>query len=91
MIVSNIEISDVKDYLRTDEETGLEVFLNAAKGFVKNYTGLTDEEIDKHEDISAAVFALIGEMYDNRVYTVQTDKVNPFVKSVLDMYSVNLI
>ena len=91
MKASEITVSDLCEYLRTDDTKQLIIMLNSAKAYVKSYTGLTDEEIDKHEDITHAIFVLVSEMYDNRTLTVKSDKSNIVVSSILNMYCMNLL
>lgn len=93
MKVSKIDVSDVVNYLNAYEEDYMtvEILLKASKSYVKSYTGLTDEQLDKHEDIAVAVMVLCNEMYENRTFSVDNDKVNVVIKSILDMYSVNLL
>lgn len=88
---SEITVNDLAEYLRVDDTIQLEIMLNSAKAYVRSYTGLIDEEIDKHEDITHAIFVLVSEMYDNRVLTVKNDKANRVVTSILDMYCMNLL
>ena len=66
-------------------------FLVAAKGFIKSYTGLNEEQMDSKEELIHALFCLINDMHDNRSYVVRDDKLNPTVKTILEMHSVNLL
>ncbi|UTI44431.1 head-tail connector protein [Niallia sp. RD1] len=94
MKISDLVIQDLKDYARVyhDEDDQLfESILIACQSFVKNYTGLPQESIDLKEDLTIALMVLANEMYDNRTMTVQNDKVNFVVKSILDMHSINLL
>lgn len=94
MKVSEISLETVKDYLKVenDIEDGLiDNILTASKNYVKNYTGLTDAEIDTKEDITLVVLVLVNEMYSNREYTVDKNILNPVVTSILNMHSVNLL
>ena len=91
MTVSDITIEDVAEYLRTSDTTQLQIMLDSAKSYVKSYTGLTDEEIDSHEDISHAIFVLVSDMYDNRSIEVKSDKANIVVSTILNMYCANLL
>ena len=59
--------------------------------FCKSQTGLSDEELDKHEDITIAVLTLISDMWDNRSMTVQKNNVNTIVDAILGMHRTNLI
>ena len=67
MKVSEITEKDVLEYIRQDGGSAREVepLLSAALAFVRSYTGLTDEEIDEHEDFYIVVLILCQDMYDN--------------------------
>lgn len=94
MRVSNISVKDIKEYARVyhnEEDSLFSMILIACKHYIKSYTGQTFEAMDEKEDLSIALMVLSSEMYENRVYTVQDDKVNPVVKSILDMHSINLL
>ncbi|MSS63176.1 head-tail connector protein [Velocimicrobium porci] len=98
MKVSEINTDYLSTYLKLDdpeEETiqELEVMKMAAVELVKSYTGLTETEIEEHEDITIAALVLIGDMYDNRnmYLDYKNTKLNKTVMLILDMYSVNLL
>ena len=101
MKVSEITIEDVAQHLHYDEETmdnltdaerqELENFKRIAVAFVCSYTGLKEEELDAHEDISIVILVLCQDMYDNRCLYVDKSNINFMVKTTLDMHSVNLI
>ena len=61
------------------------------RAYVLGYTGLSLEETDPYEDITLACLVLCCEMYDNRNLTVENEKANPYVKSVLAMHAVNYL
>lgn len=94
MKLSEIELSDMKNYLHvyhTEDDKLISAILIAAKIFVEKYTGILPENLDKYEDLSMAVFILGSELYDNRVYTVENDNVNPVIQAILNMHSMNLL
>lgn len=94
MKISEITISEIKNYLHVyhdEDNTLITSILVAAKAFVTGFTGLSAEMQDQLEDLSMAVFIIASELYDNRSYTVDKDTVNPVIKSILNMYSVNLL
>lgn len=94
MKLSEIELTDMKNYLHvyhTDDDKLISAILIAAKTFVEKYTGILPENLDKYEDLSMAVFILGSELYDNRVFTVENDNVNPVIQAILSMHSVNLL
>lgn len=92
MKVSEITINDVAEYLRVEEvEPVLINLLDTSKKFIKSYTGLTDEELDLHEDFYIVVMVLCQDMYDNRAYYVDKNNLNKVVETILGMHSVNLL
>ena len=98
MIVSEITVKNLADYLKLDfeslseEETAeLSTFLSSAQAFVSEYTGLNSEEIDGHETFVIAVYVLVQDMYDNRCYYVDKNNLNQVVEHILNMHSVNLL
>jgi hypothetical protein len=94
MIISEVEIHDLKDYAHVYHDEDDQLFfsiLPACKAFIKGYTGLSTEQMDGKEDLTIALMVLSNEMYDNRTFTVQSDKVNSVIKSILDMHSINLL
>ena len=102
--VSEITIQDVADYLRLDEyeDHEIETYLNIAKNYISNYTGIPeaneddeeDEEIetlDSFADLVIVVYVLCQDMYDNRSMYVNSGNVNKVVQTILDMHTrVNL-
>lgn len=98
MKVSEISLDDMlrqvridRDYMAEGDEAHLNALKKAAIEYVKSYAGLTDEEIDKHEEITIAVLVLISDMYDNRQVTVDKNNVNRTVDAILYMHSKNLL
>lgn len=96
MKISGVTVEDLKEYASEDDESpevykNFGVILAGAKAYIKSYTGLSAEQMDTEEDLTLALMVIANEMYDNRVFTVQDDKVNPVIKSILNMHSVNLL
>lgn len=94
MIISEITIEDLKDYAHVYHSEDDQLFLSilsACKSYLKGYTGLSTEQLDSKEDLTIALMVLANEMYDNRTFSVENDKVNTVIKSILDMHSVNLL
>ena len=94
--VSDIQVTDVTDYLRisevTDEDTSLlTTALNVAKQFVMSYTGLDAEGMDAHEDLVIVIYVLCESMYDNRNYYVDKSNINNVVESILNLHCVNFM
>lgn len=92
--VSEITTKDIADFIRLDEvgsaeETQLNTFLDVAKDYIKNYTGLID--LDEYADLVIVVYILCQDMYDNRSMYVNKSNPNKVVQTILDMHTrVNL-
>lgn len=96
MKISEITVNDLIEYAREDatNEEIINTFttiLSSIKAYIKNYTGLTDEQIDDKEDITMVIFVLSNEMYENRLFTVNENNVNKVISNILDMHSINLL
>lgn len=94
--VSEIQVTDLAEYLRLDELTedetnSLNNMLQVAKSYIMQYTGRTAEEIDTFNDIVIVVFVLVQDMWDNRTLYVDKSNVNKVVESILGLHSVNLL
>lgn len=101
--VSEITIQDVADYLRLSdfEESTIETYLNIAKNYISNYTGIPvddeyeeedDEEaetLDSYADFIIVVYILCQDMYDNRCMYVNSGNINKVVQTILDMHTRN--
>ena len=93
MKVSKIDEGMVAEYLRLDEYEDEQItpLLVAAKDYIRSYTGLDDEEINKHEDFYIVVMILCQDMYDNRCMYVEKNNQNKVVQTILGMHCVNLL
>lgn len=96
MKVSDLTTDIAATFCRIDDDATDKIlvermFLPAAKEYIKNHTGLTDEEMDLYEDIPVAVCALCSHMYDNRSAEVTSEKVNQVVMDIIGKYDKNLI
>lgn len=94
MKISEVTTQELKDYAHVYHDLDNILFtsiLAACKSYIKGYTGLTTEKMDEKEDLTIALYVLSNELYDNRTFTVENDKVNTVIKSILDMHSVNLL
>lgn len=94
MKISEVTIDELKEYANVDHNLDDKLFTNilaASKSYIKSYTGLDETSLDKKEDLTIALMILCNEMYDNRAYTVENDKANKVVNSILDMHSINLL
>lgn len=101
MKVSEITIDDIADYIRLievsdSEKKELQTYLNVAKNFISNYTGIQissdieeAETLDSHEDFIIVVYILCQDMYDNRSLYVDSKSINKTVQKILDMHTRN--
>lgn len=94
MKISDVSIEDIKQYANiyhNEDDNLISSILTAAKSYIRNYTGLTDEQMDQKEDLTIVLMVLCSEMYDNRAFIAEDSKVNLVIKSILDMHSINLL
>ena len=94
MLVSELTMANLKNYLRVDtniDDTLLAVILPAAKRFCAQYTGLTLEELDDYEDMPLAVLVVAADMYEVRQVTLNGTQINPTTAQILGTYSTNLL
>ena len=101
MKVSEITVKDITNYLRLSEVSNEdnknnELFLNIAKNYIENYTGIPqksdnkeEETLDTYSDFIIVVYVLCQDMYDNRVMYVDGKNINNTVKTILDMHTRN--
>lgn len=93
MKLSEVTPAVMAEYVRPASELTKteEEMWPAAVSYVLGQTGLTAEEADEYPDITIAALAVFSDFYDNRQVTVQNDKVNRVVESILGMYCKNLL
>ena len=95
MKLSELSVEELKAYCRAEDEENsvFEIILAACKAYIRGQTGLTDEEMDKYEDLTMAAMILGSDMYDNRTYQQKETKVtaNLAVKSIIDQYQRNIL
>ena len=101
MKVSEITAKDIANYLRLSEiseedEKDIELFLNIAKNYIENYTGIPQksedeqaETLDTYSDFIIVIYVLCQDMYDNRKMYVDGKSINNTVKTILDMHTRN--
>ena len=93
MKISELTTALVKDYCGIsddDSDSIISALIPSAKAYIKDYTGLTDELLDEHEDITYACMVLINDMFTQRDYTLSSHRqLSPTVKTILSMHSLN--
>lgn len=96
MKVSEMTVSDIVEYCRIEEpspadNTFISQAIEAAKAYIRSYTGLDNASIDEHEDFVIVVYVLTQDMYDNRSLYTDSKSLNNTVETILGMHSVNLL
>lgn len=98
MKVSEITVENLATYMRIDditeiEQKEIEQMRSSAIAYMSDYTGLTVDELDKHESLTTALFILVTDMFDNRNLYLDTKSanINKSVECILNMHSVNLL
>lgn len=98
MKISEIMIDDLTTYLRLDDPSDIEIseierMKSSAISYITDYTGLTVEQLDEHEDLTQALFVLVADMFDNRNLYIEgkATNINKSVECILGMHSINLL
>lgn len=94
--VSDITADSVSEYLRLDEvsedeKNTLTMLISVATSFIKSYTGLDNDGVDKYHEFVIVVLILCQDMWDNRTMYVDSKDLNNTVQSILAMHSINLL
>ena len=98
MKVSEVDAQSLAEYARLDDPGEIELkelerMKGSAVAMITAYTGLSVEELDEHEDITQALYVLVMDMFDNRNLLIdyKSTNLNPAVRTILNMHSVNLL
>lgn len=98
MKISELTKEYLADYLRLDEPgaielSELEAMKTAAIEYAKNYTGLSIEEMDLHEDITVAIMILVSDYFENRAMYLdyKYKEENSAVAKLLSLHCVNFL
>lgn len=91
MKFSEIEFDTVKDYLvcaTEDDFDEIEMYIAAAKSFVKTYTALSDEELEENEYFVMPTLMLISSFYENKSVEM-SGKLNVIYSNLLNLGKVH--
>lgn len=93
MLISDITVKDVANFLRLDDHKDplLIPMMEAAQAYIIGYTGMDEAELDTHDDLWLAYMVLVQDMYDNRAMYVEKDSVNKVVDSILFRHRKNFL
>lgn len=94
MKVSELTLDIIKQYLRIDgngDDILIKALLAAAIQYCTSYMGCTSKDLDKYEDVTIVVLALISDSYEVRQFTTSTVTLNPIMQGVLDLHCGNFL
>ena len=90
MKVSEITPKIVADYVKDSETPLMQSYIDAAISFIKNYTSLSEDDINEHDDFYIVVLILCEDMHDNKTLYPDKGNLNKVVETILDMHRNNL-
>lgn len=94
MKVSELTLDTIKHYLRidgNDDDLLLNMFLQASIKYCTSYMGCTKEDLERYEDVTVVILALISDSYEVRQFTTSTVTLNPTMQGVLDLHCGNFL
>ena len=94
MKVSELTLPTIKQYLRVDgndDDVLLNMLLASSIKYCTSYMGCTKNDLDKYEDVTIVVLALISDSYEVRQFTTSTITLNPIMQGVLDLHCSNFL
>ena len=86
--ISEITYQDVADYIRLSEVTEsdqnyINNLISISKDFIKNYTGIAEENLDDYNDLVIVVLVLCQDMYDTRSLYVDSSKLIECIPNIV--------
>ena len=94
MKTSELTLDVIKQYLRIDgnyDDILLNAFLSASIQYCTSYMGCTLEDLEKYDDVTIVILALISDSYEVRQFTTSTVTTNPIMQGVLDLHCSNFL
>lgn len=94
MKTSELTLDVIKQYLRidgNDDDILLNAFLSASIQYCTSYMGCTLEDLEKYDDVTVVILALISDSYEVRQFTTSTVTTNPIMQGVLDLHCSNFL
>lgn len=94
MKVSELTLDVIKQYLRVDgndDDILLNMLLASSIQYCTSYMGCTTKDLEKYDDVTIVVLALIADSYEVRQFTTSTITLNPIMQGVLDLHCSNFI
>lgn len=94
MKTSELTLDVIKQYLRidgNDDDILLNAFLSASIQYCTSYMGCTLKDLEKYDDVTIVILALISDSYEVRQFTTSTVTTNPIMQGVLDLHCSNFL
>lgn len=94
MKTSELTLDVIKQYLRidgNDDDILLNAFLSASIQYCTSYMGCTVEDLEKYDDVTIVILALVADSYEVRQFTTSTVTTNPIMQGVLDLHCGNFL
>lgn len=94
MKTSELTLDVIKQYLRidgNDDDILLNAFFNASIQYCTSYMGCTLEDLEKYDDVTVVILALISDSYEVRQFTTSTVTTNPIMQGILDLHCSNFL
>ena len=94
MRVSELTLPTIKQYLRidgNDDDVMINMLLDFAITYCTSYMGCSKEDLEKYEDVTIVILALISDGYEVRQFTTSTVTLNPILQGVLDLHCGNFL
>lgn len=92
--VSELTLDTIKNYLRvdgSDDDILLKALLDFSIKYCTSYMGCTKKDLEKYEDVTIVILALISDSYEVRQFTTSTVTLNPIMQGVLDLHCSNFL
>lgn len=92
--VSELTLDTIKQYLRIDGDNDdmiLNMLLDSAIQYCTSYMGCTKEDLEKYDDVTVVILALVSDSYEVRQFTTSTVTLNPIMQGVLDLHCGNFL
>lgn len=85
---SKVVLEDIKNYLNVfdnDSDLLIQTFLDSSKAYIRNHTGQNDSYLDEQQDIVAALYMLVEQLYDGH------NNHEKSIENILSLHPNNLV
>ncbi len=94
MKISEVSLNLIKDHCGVsgnDSDELLNIYKEAAAKQISDYTGLSPKEMDGFPDLVYPYLAIIGDMFNSRTMTADSDKLNPMAVQIMNLHCRNFL